>query len=260
VAITQMSKMYIRGGSIDELDLLEKVKFNSSGTFVKANYPGAKYFVVTVQGGGGGGGGAPSGIARGSAGGGGGGCSIKTYLPSEISDSVTVTVGSGGAGGSDDNNGTGGGQSSFGSQVGSGGGGGGKFASLGWSIGGASGGVGSVSTYDFAAVGQRANSGLSVTTTNCTLAYIASRGGAGGYYFLADAEKALELSSSSSIFKTPSMSPTFVDNFNGSPAEAAAKTTNTGSGGTGQSLTCSGSEIIYGGGGDNGFVEVKVYG
>ena len=98
----------------------EQVRFTSSGTFVKADFPWLRAIRVRVQAGGGGGGGAAtssSGQAALGSGGGGGG-----YAESFITDiaglpaSVTVTRGDGGAGAAaGNNNGATGGTSSFGS-------------------------------------------------------------------------------------------------------------------------------------------------
>ena len=99
------------------------VRFTSSGSFVKDNYPGLRAVKVKVQAGGGAGGGAMAtvgGASTGTAsnsGGGGGGCYAEAViLASSLGASVTVTVGAGGAS-SAGNSGSDGGTSSFGSFV-----------------------------------------------------------------------------------------------------------------------------------------------
>lgn len=83
---------------------------------------GAKYINVTLIGGGGGGG---SGGTSGGAGGGGGGCWEGTLRASDVTDTVTVTVGTSGSGGVNAV-GTSGGSTSFGSYMRVTGGGGGS--------------------------------------------------------------------------------------------------------------------------------------
>lgn len=98
---------------------VERVEYTTTGTFVKASYPWAKYAKITVVGGGGAGGGTTSTTAgQGSVGGGGGGggWAVKTVEVSTLAASETVTVGAGGTGvlNADGNDGTG---SSFGTLV-----------------------------------------------------------------------------------------------------------------------------------------------
>ena len=78
-------------------------RFIHSGTWVKP--PGIKTVVIECIGGGGGGGSGrvgASGTARVGAGGGGGGALARKSFPAEsLSETLTITVGSGGAGGPD---------------------------------------------------------------------------------------------------------------------------------------------------------------
>lgn len=107
------------------------IRFTSSGTFTKADYPWARTLKATIIGGGGGGGGAGATTAgQGSCGGGGaGGASAIAYFNlSSLGASSTVTVGTGGAGGVGAANGSTGGTSSFGTVDALGGGGGGFTA------------------------------------------------------------------------------------------------------------------------------------
>jgi hypothetical protein len=106
------------------------VRFTSSGTFLKANYPNARAIRVMVQAGGGAGGGGAATTATtnvGAAGGGGGGAYSESFiLRADIPDSVAVTVGAGGTGISG-NAGNDGASSSFGSLVSAVGGKGGRI-------------------------------------------------------------------------------------------------------------------------------------
>ncbi len=128
-----LRKVVIHGkadGGTEGYSLTQQVIFTSSGTFLKASYPGARAFRIRVVGGGGSGagaGGASGGMNSYGTGGGSG-----AYAESLITDlatvpsSVAVTVGAGGAAtaaGAIDGNA--GGASSFGSLVAAGGGGGG---------------------------------------------------------------------------------------------------------------------------------------
>jgi hypothetical protein len=132
---------YLTGGYL----YTGQVRFTSSGSFVKADYPGLRAIRVRVVGGGGGGGGGDGTSPRGGGGGGGGG-----YAEAFITDiasldaSVTVTRGAGGAGGADtglaSTAGTNGDTSSFGALVVATGG-------LGASNDGASGGAGTAGDY-----------------------------------------------------------------------------------------------------------------
>lgn len=95
----------------------EHVQFTSSGSFVKASFPWARYVVVETQAGGGGGGGAgATGADAGAAGGGGGGggYSRKIIDIADLAASETVTVGAAGAAGAAGGDGGTGGNSSFG--------------------------------------------------------------------------------------------------------------------------------------------------
>lgn len=97
---------------------LGQVRFTSSDSFVKADYPALRAVRVRCQAGGGGGGSASatgSGEASSSGGGGGGEYSERWILEPSLASSETVTVGSGGAGGTGGGNGTTGGNTLFGS-------------------------------------------------------------------------------------------------------------------------------------------------
>lgn len=99
--------------------------FSAGGTWTKP--AGCTYIHVFAVGGGGGGGtggGATSGQAQGAGGGGGGYCE-SILKASDVTDSVTVTVGAGGSGGAED--GDPGGNSTFGSYLTAGGGNGGVW-------------------------------------------------------------------------------------------------------------------------------------
>ena len=157
------------------------VRFTSSGTFDKADYPGLRAVRVTAQGAGGGGGGAGSTTSDQSAcgGGGGGGGSAESFIIdiAALAASVTVTVGAGGGGGSGTGNGSTGGASSFGTAVvaAGGSGGSGRSGTSGGSADGGNGGdasagdfrrvggggaSGRVTSGDFVAFGQGAGSAL----------------------------------------------------------------------------------------------------
>jgi hypothetical protein len=87
------------------------LKYTSSGTFVKANYPDVRGVRMRVQGGGGAGGGAAvtsAGQCSGGTGGGGGGYAWRFLTIASFGASETVTVGAGGVGVSGGNGGNGG--------------------------------------------------------------------------------------------------------------------------------------------------------
>ncbi len=105
--------------------------FTSSGTWTKpTNLSGNEMVKVQVWGAGGGGGGTGA-ANRAAGGGGGGGYSENIYRASDLSATVTVTIGAGGAGGSaGDNDGVAGGATTFGAFMGGGGGGLGRKGSV----------------------------------------------------------------------------------------------------------------------------------
>jgi hypothetical protein len=117
---------------IDSQVGVQSVRYTSSGTFDKADYPGMKAIIMEAVGAGGGGGGAASTGANQAAvgGGGGGGNYMRAYIPvNSLAPSETVTVGTGGAGGTAGaNNGSAGGSTSFGSFCSTDGAGGGSGA------------------------------------------------------------------------------------------------------------------------------------
>jgi len=147
------------------------VYFTSSGSFVKADYPGLRAIRVHTLGGAGGGGGCAA-TSSGQAADAGGGAS-GTYATSFITDiaslpaSVTVTRGAGGAGGTAGNNdGSAGGASSFGSLVSASGGGGGSGSSNTSTTTRNSGGFGDATgTGDFIATGGDGFNGFVVSGT-----------------------------------------------------------------------------------------------
>lgn len=104
---------------VSNYGLLDQVVFTSSGSFVKANYPGATAVRIRVQAGGGGGGGSLGGSFHALGGPGGGGAYSEHFAPiASLASSISVTVGSGGAGGTGPSgNGAAGGTSSFGTLV-----------------------------------------------------------------------------------------------------------------------------------------------
>lgn len=109
----------------------QTVKYTSSGSFLKVNYPGVKAIRVRVQGGGGAGGSAqPASVNNHSkgAGGGGGGYAEKLILVDALAATETVTVGAGALGTTAIGAGNTGGTSSFGSHVSATGGLGGNTA------------------------------------------------------------------------------------------------------------------------------------
>ena len=258
MAATQMSKSSIRGTTIDDLQLLHRVRFNSSGTFTKANYPAGRFFVVKVQAGGGGAGGADNGIARGSAGGGGGGFAYKVYTQATVPSTASVTVGAGGTGSSSTaSNGASGGNSTFDTITAYGGGGGESFKSLAWSMGG--GGGGADGDFDIRIIGQPAGNALSISNSNCIPNYISSVGGQGGHNYLANALETWKRGSIALTWSGPTTQQ-FMGNYGGLSGDGTPKTNNTGLGGEGRSMGCTGGQVIYGEGGDRGFVEVDIYG
>jgi hypothetical protein len=127
--------------------LKEVVRFTASGTFTKANYPGATKVRVMVQGGGGagGGGGATAAGQVSAVGGGQGGAYAESILDvASLASSVTVTVGAGGTGAAGAAGGNGN-TSSFGAHVSAAGGSGGPFGGAGNTNFGQPGGSGSQS-------------------------------------------------------------------------------------------------------------------
>ncbi|MGI9309083.1 MAG: hypothetical protein ACR2P6_07465 [Gammaproteobacteria bacterium] len=73
--------------------LTEEVEFTSSGSFAKADYPGAKEFEVRAIGpGGDGSDGDASGADNSGGGGGGGGVAVKRFVPDDLATSITITI------------------------------------------------------------------------------------------------------------------------------------------------------------------------
>jgi len=145
----------------------EYVQFVANGSFLKGDYPWARYVVVHCQGGGGGGGGcAATGAGEGAVagGGGGGGYAQRVIALADLGASETVTVGAAGSGGSAGaNNGGAGGSSSFGAHASATGGGGGEgaTASTGSNIGdGGFGGTGSGGSGGFNVSGDDGGNGV----------------------------------------------------------------------------------------------------
>lgn len=138
--------------------LIEIVKFTTSGSFVKANYPWLARVRARVQGGGGAGGGTAAtaaGEANVGGGGGGGGYAEAMLDAAELSASETVTVGTGGAGVSGAAGGSGG-TSSFGAHTSASGGGGGDTrgpTSTAFGIEGGNGGNGTTGDLTMAGTG-----------------------------------------------------------------------------------------------------------
>jgi hypothetical protein len=127
---------------------LQRVIVTTSGTFVKASFPGLKKVLVKVQAGGGGGGGAQAAAAgnhSNGAGGGGGGYAESWLDASSLAASVTLTAGGGGSGGVGAAGSTGS-TSSFGTTVVATGGGGGTTSNAATSTFGVVGGTGGIGT------------------------------------------------------------------------------------------------------------------
>lgn len=126
-------------GAAGGYQYLTTLKYESDGSFTKANYPGLRAVKVKVQGGGGGGRGADSNNTGGA--GAGGGCYAEGFILADALAAVeSVTVGPGGAGGVGGTTGSNGSASSFGSLVTANGGNrGGEIATYGGGRGGASG-------------------------------------------------------------------------------------------------------------------------
>jgi hypothetical protein len=139
----------------------EEVRFTSSGTFAKADYPYLRAIRLKVLGGGGGGGSASTVIDACAGGGGGGGYAVKFITDiAGLSASVTVTIGAGGAGGTSGGDGANGGTTTFDTLSGSGGSGGDGRTVAGGGRGG-SGGTGTGG--DVNINGQDGHTGLLVT-------------------------------------------------------------------------------------------------
>lgn len=213
---------------------LKTVKFESSSTFSKADYPGIKAIRVKVVGGGGAGAGSSptaSGAHSVGGGGGGGGYAEAFILEADLSSSEVVTIGAGGAGASN-SNGAPGVASSFGFHASANGGlGGFHSGSTTAYISGTGGppGVGTIG--DFQAAGSPGGTG----TGEATLA----AGGIGG----------------SSIFGGGG---TASYTGSGSSGEAGADAISYGGGGGG-SMTTTGGPAQAGGSGSSGIVIVDVY-
>jgi hypothetical protein len=77
------------GGTPDDY-----VAFTATGSFAKADYPGARCFEVICQGPGGSGSTADYSNGNGGGGGGAGGQAIKVFNPADLADSITVTINS----------------------------------------------------------------------------------------------------------------------------------------------------------------------
>lgn len=149
--------------------LLQQVRFTSSGSFTKATYTGLRAIRVRCQAGGGGGGSAAvtaASEASCSGGGGGGEYSEKWILAASLGTSETVTIGAGGAGGTSGNTGTSGGNTTFGSLCTAiGGAGGGGRAST-TSSNAATGGIGGTGgTADFRVKGGGGGAGTAAAGT-----------------------------------------------------------------------------------------------
>jgi len=135
----------------------EILYFTSSGTFVKANYPGLRAVKVKVQGGGGGGGGRQGGTTSVGAGGGGGGYGEKFILVDDLASNESISVGQGGSG-RPANTGTAGWASLFGNHITASGGGAGEWTTTANTT--AQGGSGgSVTGADFSVPGQDGQQG-----------------------------------------------------------------------------------------------------
>jgi hypothetical protein len=119
-------------------------EFTAAGTWYKPLYPVGSMVLIMIWGGGGGG--ARNGTARGAGGGGGGACCYNMVPLSQLSSTVSVTVGAAGVGRTGSNgDGTTGGLTTFGSYASAYGGGGGKSLVI-------TGGIGSTSNIGGGAV------------------------------------------------------------------------------------------------------------
>lgn len=164
-------------GTVIQYAVDEQV-FSSSGTWTKPSNPPPSFVLVELWAAGGGGGSgnrADTGVASstGGSGGGGGQYTYRFFKASDLSSTVSVTIGSGGTGGaavtSNDtagNNGVAGGNSSFGSYLTAYGGGGGLGAAVGSNSSGGAGG----SAYG-------AGSGATGANTTADRAFSAGSGG-----------------------------------------------------------------------------------
>jgi len=150
------------------------VKFTTSGSFVKANYPNASFIKVRVQAAGGGSGGcAATGVGENAASGGGGGGEYaeKIIKVNSLSASESVTVGTGiGTGGAAGNfAGTDGGDSSFGSFFAASGGsfstGSGATSGTTQTSAGGQGGFGGTGSADLRVRGSDGGNGIVITGT-----------------------------------------------------------------------------------------------
>lgn len=170
--------------------LFDYQDFTSSGTWNKPAGASSTSLVIVEAWGGGGGGGGGGGTSQGGAGGGGGGFVMETFRLSDLSSTVTVTIGGSAGGGGASTNGTVGNNTTFGALLtayggggggaffvgngnGSGGGGGGQLGVGG--TGGSNSGGSSVA----GGVGGSPNGGL-VPTTGLTVDG-GFAGGSGGY-------------------------------------------------------------------------------
>jgi hypothetical protein len=156
------------------LGLRQVVKFTTSGTFDKADYPWLRHVSIRDQAGGGGGGGSGTPGDAGGGGGGGGGYAEKFVAVASLAASETVTVGAAGVAGAATGNGGTGGTSSFGSHASANGGAGG----LATDGGGGEGGVGTAG--DILVGGSGGGTGTASSTVAISGAGGGSRLGGGG--------------------------------------------------------------------------------
>lgn len=249
-----ISKSYIRGTIKNELVLLNTIVFNSSGTFIKANYPGLRAIRVQVFGAGGGGGGGASTPVQ-PAGGGSGGYGEKYFLDGELPSSCAVVVGTGGAGGYNTGNGASGGYSEFiNSSYRANGGGGGDGASVTnykiW-FGGYGGAPQSGHLFDYALTAEQTGFSLHMAQSNCTVNNSIS----GAY-----ASPSFWLSMRNDVEYNPSGYRWIKDN-NGAGSCTGVRTEGTpGQGGSSCGSQCTGGVTTYGTTGGPGAVVVEVYG
>lgn len=223
--------------------LLSIVYFTSSGTFTKADYPGAQSVRVMAVGSGGGGGGAESTTAgQASAGDGGGGGSYAESLLDigELATSETVTIGTGGTGGTGASNGSDGGSTSFGSHV--------------VAVGGRGGAHSVASGSDLVFIGDGGNAGLSSSNTGD----VVRDGGPGGGRFIARgntyyAPRARGGDGGSSVFGEG-----VAGHSSGSGSGNGNNGKSYGGGGSGAAAAASSAQGV-GGTGANGIVIVEVY-